>query len=131
MRGVWLVRDDLTLEPDEKTKRASIKCLIPGITVEARIDLDRPRSLLQHRRYFARLHEVAESMPERVSRAFWLAVMDDLAQMEGVDPELLHEIIKRVQGVTSIAFRNMDQNAAGKYFHAADDLLERWIARLA
>lgn len=130
MRGVWLVRDDMTLVPDEKTKRASVKCLMPGITVEARIDLDRPRSLPQHRRYFAKLKETTSSLHESFLRLFYGNLLDDLVQTQEIDYELLHEIFKRVYGVSSIAFRNMDQEEAGRFFKAADEWLERLTARL-
>lgn len=130
MQGEWTVGEGMTLSPDEATRKRMMRLLIPGLQVGGRLDLDHPRSLPQHRRYFARLGEVAGSVPEHGARVMWAAVMDDLSQVEGVDADLLHEVVKRIQGVTSIAFIKMGQADACKFYNAADELLDRWLARL-
>lgn len=130
MRGVWVVGENMRLEPDEQTRKRMQRMLVPGLSVEGKLDLEQPRSLPQHRRYFARMTEVTESLPENVSRAFWMAVLDDLAQCEGIDTGIMHDVIKKIIGVSSIKFQKMDQSEASQFFRAADELLERWVARL-
>jgi hypothetical protein len=120
----------MTLSPDDATRKRMVRLLMPGLQVAGQLDLDHPRSLPQHRRYFARLGEVADSVPEHGAREVWAAVFDDLSQIEGIDPELLHEAVKRIYGITSIAFIKMGQSDACKFYNAADELLDRWLSRL-
>lgn len=130
MRGEWTVGEGMTLSPDDATRKRMMRLLIPGLQVGGRLDLDHPRSLPQHRRYFAKLKEFVCNFPEHGARAILAAAFDDLSQGDGLDVDFFHEIIKRALGVTSIAFIKMGQADACKFYNAADDLLDRWLARL-
>jgi hypothetical protein len=130
MRAICTVSEDYTLVLRAEDRKKLLRLVQPGIEVEAQIDTERPRSLRQHCRYFARLREFAHNIPENAARMFWRNAIDDLATNESIDEEILHELIKRKLGVKSVAFHAMGQDEAAKVYARADELLDRWMARM-
>lgn len=130
MKTVLSVNDDYTLTPDKRSMGTLMRLVQPGVEVEASLSTERPRSLPQHRRYFARLGEFADSIPESTARVFWISVLRDLMMIQTIDVEIIHDLVKKVIGTDSIAFHKMTQDEAVDFFRQADELIDRWSAAM-
>lgn len=127
MRAIFKVGKSYELIPKEKsTLDRLLRLLSPGLEVEALLELERPRSLPQHRRYFGRLRRFTTSLPENVILLFWEILLRDLAINGHLDELLLHEILKRLTDTKSTAFQKMSQDQANEFNRLADEFLDRW-----
>lgn len=120
---------DGVLIPDEKTLK-QLNRLHNGVQVVGKLDIEQPRSLPQHCRYWSQLSDFVGSIPEHKLGDFWIAVLHDLVANSVIDSNMVHESIKKIIGITSIAFCNMAQSEANDFFNKADDLLQRWMDQM-
>jgi hypothetical protein len=123
MKAILAVNDSFDLVPDTETRKRLMRVITPGLQVEAAINVEGARSLPQHRRYYATLRDVAGAIPENMVEEFWRNVIGYLVQAKGIDPDLLHELIKKILGVESIAFCVMGPTEASAFFNEAEALL--------
>lgn len=130
MKTTLTVRDDYTLELESRALSVLKRIVQPGIEVEATLSTERPRSLPQHRRYFARVGAFAENIPESTSRVFWISILKDLFMVQQIDTDVVHELVKKIVGIDSVAFHKMTQDEASDFYRQADKLLDRWSAAM-
>ena len=130
MKGVFTVDENLRLVPSDKTAGKMRDLLAVGVEIEAKLDIEKPRSLPQHCRYWARLSEIVNTLPEHFLKNFYAHLFADLVNHTTIDVILLHEIVKRRLDVKSIAFQKMDQSAASAFFKKADEFFEGLLFQL-
>lgn len=130
MKTILTVREDYALQLNPKAITELKRIAQPGIEVEAILSTEKARSLPQHRRYFARLGEFAENIPETTSRVFWISILKDLFKVEQIDAEVVHELVKKITGINSVAFHKLTQDEANGFYRQADELLDRWSAAM-
>jgi hypothetical protein len=99
----------------------------PEAVIEVSIQMDQERSVPQHRRYWGRLQEVAETLPEKTVEDFYQRLICDLKLFGCIDSEVLHYVLRKVCGVSSTSFCNMTHQEAQEYYRVADEYLSRWI----
>lgn len=137
MKFSGLTNDDYSLKPDDETLVKLKKIVMPGICVVGNVDIDKDRSLKQHRRYFGILGGKVASIPEKTVRAFYERLLDMLMMTSHIDKELIHELLKKLYSaekkkeddtapeMDSIAFAVASQHEANNFYQFADEMLKR------
>ena len=120
------VMADGSLLPVEALSRKRImEAYAEGEILDARIPIG-GRRWGQHAAYHADVREFAENLPEAAVEHFYKIILGDMRRYGEVDPELVHELLKRICGIDSEAFDKLPQEEADAFFRQAHEVLERW-----
>lgn len=95
-----------------------------GHIYDAELDGERCRSNAQNARYWARVNETLAKIPEGFEQAY----MDNLFaafRFTQIDEGTLHNFVKMMCGVESIAFDKLNHTKACQFFDEADGVLDR------
>lgn len=95
-----------------------------GHVFDAELDGERCRSNPQNARYWARINETLDKIPEGFEQAY----MDNLFatfRFAQIDEATLHNFVKMMVGVESIAFDKMNHVNACAFFDEADMVLDK------
>lgn len=103
---------------DEQSQIAFRK-MPQGEVFMASIDGERARSNPQNSRYWSEITALCAMIPESMQALFWNHVLESL-KLEQVDEDSIHEYLKLVIGVPSIAFDRLAHVKACEYFQKAD-----------
>jgi hypothetical protein len=106
-----LIRDTPVVNTD-----TGEECMLPSGAVVRQLRGEfstRRQSSLAH--YFVELKSKVDSLPEDVSRIFFEHLISDLATFGGIDVTLMHDLLKRIYGIESVAFHRLSEEEFQKY----------------
>lgn len=95
-----------------------------GTLLEIKIIPATGRNENRLRHYWAELRDFCDSMPEEFMRAFWENLLEHLSIFRQLEPETLHDLLKSILGVKSIAYYAMEEPEFEEYLKAAKYLLQ-------
>ena len=87
------------------------------------------RTLNKLASYWCTLKDFVDNMPEHITEAFYKHLLTDLMIYGSIDTELLHELLKRIYGIESVAFENLDENSMNKYHNFVKETTARWLEK--
>ena len=114
---------DTLMAADHESGKRLMKIPI-GHVYDAELDGERCRSSAQNARYWARINAVLDRLPEGFDQRYMDNVLAEF-RAERVDENTLHNLIKMMVGVQSIAFDKMNHTKACQFFDEADGVLDR------
>jgi len=115
---------DGVLYPADKQSEKRVLQLMDGDIYDCHVNIEQVRSNPQNARYWAKLNELSDIIPEAMQAQYARAMLDQLS-LEHISPQTLHEYIKLKTGVRSIAFDWLDHSAACAYYTQADEEIEK------
>ena len=117
-------RVGMTLMAADDISRTRIMKIPMGEVYDAELDGERCRSNSQNARYWARVNAALDMIPEGFEQVF----MDNLFaefRFQQIDEGTLHNFVKMMCGVESIAFDKLNHSKACAFFTDADAVLDR------
>lgn len=114
-----VVRIGNELQIADEQSRINFRKMPEGEVFTASIDGERARSNPQNSRYWSEITALCALVPESMQALFWENVLSSL-RLEQVGEDSIHEYLKLVVGVPSIAFDRLKHVKACEYFQKAD-----------
>ena len=126
MKVKGTILDDYSIRLDLSTIKQLKKVAVSGMDIVGNLSIENGRSLPQHKRYFGVLGKKVASFPESTLRLFYANLVDDFTAVGSIDPEMIHELLKKIYGLSTIKFAKLSQAEANKFFKFADEKLNIW-----
>ena len=95
-----------------------------GHVFDAELDGERCRSNPQNARYWARINETLDKIPEGFEQAYMDNLFDTF-RFSQIDEATIHNFVKMMVGVESIAFDKLNHAKACVFFDEADVVLDK------